>query len=38
MRGSLGMLASILPVQWLLPSLGWRGLFWVIAALVGCHC
>ena len=28
MAGSLGMLASTLPVQWLLPSLGWRGLFW----------
>ena len=34
MTGSLGMVASTLPVQWLLPSLGWRGLFWVIAALV----
>ena len=34
MTGSLGMLASTLPVQWLLPSLGWRGLFWVVAALV----
>lgn len=27
MTGSLGMLASTLPVQWLLPWLGWRGLF-----------
>ena len=27
MTGSLGMLASTLPVQWLLPVLGWRGLF-----------
>ena len=27
MTGSLGMLASTLPVQWLLPMLGWRGLF-----------
>ena len=26
--GSLGMVASTLPVQWLLPVLGWRGLFW----------
>jgi len=32
MTGSLGMLASTLPVQWLLPSIGWRGLFWVVAA------
>ena len=34
MAGSLGMVASTLPVQWLLPWLGWRGLFWAIAALV----
>jgi predicted MFS family arabinose efflux permease len=34
MTGSLGMLASTLPVQWLLPSIGWRGLFWVVAALL----
>jgi len=34
MTGSLGMVTSTLPVQWLLPLLGWRGLFWVIAALV----
>ncbi len=32
MTGSLGMVASTLPVQWLLPELGWRGLFWCIAA------
>lgn len=32
--GSLGMVASTLPVQWLLPVLGWRGLFWAIAALL----
>ena len=31
MTGSLGMLASTLPVQWLLPVLGWRGLFWGLA-------
>ncbi|MDQ6679646.1 MAG: MFS transporter [Pseudomonadota bacterium] len=31
MTGSLGMVASTLPVQWLLPFLGWRGLFWVVA-------
>ena len=28
MTGSLGMLASTLPVQWLLPVVGWRGVFW----------
>jgi MFS family permease len=27
MTGSLGMLASTLPVQWLMPQLGWRGIF-----------
>jgi predicted MFS family arabinose efflux permease len=32
MTGSLGMLASTLPVQWLLPSWGWRGLFWAVGA------
>ena len=32
MSGSLGMMASTLPVQWLLPTLGWRGLFWWLAA------
>ncbi|MFM7706230.1 MAG: MFS transporter [Rubrivivax sp.] len=34
MSGSLGMLASTLPVQWLLPVWGWRGLFWAIAGLL----
>ncbi len=34
MTGSLGMLASTLPVQWLLPILGWRGLFGVLAGLL----
>ena len=34
MTGSLGMVASTLPVQWLLPSLGWRGLFWLVAVLM----
>jgi hypothetical protein len=34
MTGSLGMVAATLPVQWLLPSLGWRGLFWVLAGLI----
>ena len=31
MTGSLGMVASTLPVQWLLPVVGWRGLFWLVA-------
>ena len=34
MTGSLGMVASTLPVQWLIPMVGWRPLFWVLAALV----
>ncbi len=34
MTGSLGMLASTLPVQWLLPLTGWRGLFVGVAALL----
>ena len=34
MSGSLGMLASTLPVQWLLPLVGWRALFWVLAGLL----
>lgn len=34
MSGSMGMVASTLPVQWLLPSLGWRGLFWGLAAML----
>lgn len=33
MTGSLGMVASTLPVQWLLPLTGWRGLFWLLAGL-----
>lgn len=33
MTGSLGMVGSTLPVQWLLPVLGWRGLFWGLAAM-----
>jgi predicted MFS family arabinose efflux permease len=32
MSGSLGMVASTLPVQWLMPLYGWRPLFWVLAA------
>lgn len=35
MTGSLGMLASTLPVQLLLPLWGWRGLFWAVAAALG---
>ena len=31
MTGSLGMLASTVPVQVLLPLTGWRGLFWLLA-------
>ena len=34
MSGSLGMLASTLPVQAALPSLGWRGIFGVLALVV----
>lgn len=34
MTGSFGMLASTLPVQWLLPTLGWRALFWGLAVLL----
>jgi predicted MFS family arabinose efflux permease len=34
MTGSLGMLAATLPVQAAMPILGWRGIFWVIAALI----
>jgi MFS family permease len=34
MAGSMGMVASTLPVQWLMPVLGWRPLFIVLAALI----
>jgi predicted MFS family arabinose efflux permease len=34
MSGSLGMVASTLPVQWLMPLTGWRGLFWLLASLL----
>lgn len=34
MTGSMGMVASTLPVQWLLPALGWRPLFWGLALLL----
>jgi predicted MFS family arabinose efflux permease len=33
MTGSLGMVASTLPVQWLVPIFGWRLLFWGLAVL-----
>lgn len=31
MVGALGMVAATLPVQWLLPLWGWRGVFWMVA-------
>jgi len=34
MTGSLGMVASTLPVQALLPVVGWRGVFWLLAGLL----
>ncbi len=34
MTGSLGMLASTLPVQWLMPLTGWRPMFWLLAILI----
>lgn len=34
MTGSLGMVASTVPVQWLQPLWGWRGLFWALAGLL----
>ncbi len=34
MTGSLGMVASTLPVQWLVPLAGWRPLFWGLALAV----
>jgi MFS family permease len=34
MTGSFGMLASTLPVQWLMPVMGWRPLFWGLAGAV----
>ena len=34
MTGSMGMVASTLPVQWLLPTYGWRPLFWGLAAML----
>jgi MFS family permease len=34
MTGSLGMVAATLPVQWLLPQIGWRWMFGALAALL----
>ncbi len=34
MTGSLGMLASTLPVQWFVPQWGWRALFVLLAASI----
>ena len=34
MTGSMGMIASTLPVQWLLPLWGWRALFVALAVLL----
>ena len=34
MTGSMGMVASTLPVQWLLPIAGWRPIFWGLAGLL----
>lgn len=34
MTGSSGMVASTLPVQWLLPLIGWRSLFFALAVLM----
>jgi MFS family permease len=33
MSGSLGMVASTLPVQWLMPVWGWRGIFIALGAM-----
>jgi len=35
MTGSFGMVASTLPVQWLMPVTGWRPLFWGLALAIG---
>jgi MFS family permease len=34
MTGSLGMVASTLPVQWLMPMWGWRGIFIALSAML----
>jgi MFS family permease len=35
MMGALGMVGATLPVQWLMPVVGWRPLFWMLALAVG---
>jgi MFS family permease len=35
MVGALGMVGSTLPVQWLMPLIGWRAIFVLLAVLVG---
>ena len=34
MAGTVGVLVTTVPVHWALPVLGWRGVFWVAAALL----
>ena len=34
MTGALGMVASTLPVQWLLPQIGWRPIFLILSGLI----
>jgi len=34
MTGSLGMVASTLPVQWLMPVYGWRPIFWGLGSAI----
>jgi predicted MFS family arabinose efflux permease len=34
MTGSMGQVAATLPVQWLLPHVGWRPIFWGLGALM----
>ncbi len=34
MTGSFGMVAATLPVQWLMPMVGWRGIFIIFSVLV----
>jgi predicted MFS family arabinose efflux permease len=34
MAGTTGVLTATAPVQWVLPHIGWRGVFWVAAAML----
>ena len=34
MSGTVGVLVTTVPVHWALPVLGWRGVFWIAAALL----